>query len=213
MTLSNAVTQPVSAQNEAPFFQDDFEADNFTSNWTIEINGNEQDYYWGLSDNRSSSSSYSAYCAGSVPGASMYAQYMEVIMYREVDLSSYALADLSFSYWLDCADGADYFGYAGYYNESGWQWENWVTGDSGGWVAVTGLNIPTTATRIGFYFSSDEIKTDDEGAYVDDISLTCTRFIPCEEPNGEIVVGIDVYPADKLDCCCPGSFRDWAASL
>jgi len=141
--------------------------------------------YWGDSNYRAYVGSWSGYCAdeSDIPGQ-YYDNYMWAKMNREIDLSNYDSATLSYYYWLDSETDYDFLK-VGYY-EGIWPDGYWVrpkvyTGDSGGWV-YDSLSISTTATWIGFLFESDQYITA-EGAYIDEICLTGVPSPPPPAPT------------------------------
>ncbi|MFQ6127574.1 MAG: OmpL47-type beta-barrel domain-containing protein [Thermoplasmata archaeon] len=110
-----------------------------------------------------------AHVSGGVPNEykRQYDHDMDAFMHHEIDLSGYDSATLMYKYWLDSESGVDYL-YFTYYDGI-WHFLGSHTGNSGGWQAST-ISIPTTATKIGFHFHSDD-SLQAEGAYVDDILL------------------------------------------
>jgi hypothetical protein len=105
--------------------------------------------------------------------AHKYDNGMEAYMYRETSLSGYSSVTLSYYYWLNSGPGFD--GLCVMYSIGGfWHYvDGHGPGNSGGWQ-FSSVDIPTTATHVGFYFSSDYVACDYEGAYIDDVVLTGT---------------------------------------
>lgn len=87
--------------------------------------------------------------------------------YCLVDLSDFDSATMSFDYWADVEDGWDWFSPA-YYIDGSWTTPS-VLGTTTGWEHLS-LSIPTTATRIGFYFHSDSSVVE-QGVYIDNVQL------------------------------------------
>jgi hypothetical protein len=100
---------------------------------------------------------------------------MQAYMYRYYSLSAYSSATLNYYYWLNSESGYDYL-YVRYYSGGTWYYIDSRTGNSGGWQ-YSSVSIPTTATYVGFYFYSDSIIANYEGAYIDDVSLVGTRSV------------------------------------
>jgi hypothetical protein len=97
----------------------------------------------------------------------LYEPDMDAFMHQDVDLSMYDSATLMYKYWLDTEDGVDILSVT--YYDGSWHLVDPHTGSSDGWQAST-ISIPTTATKIGFQFLSND-NTEREGAYVDDVLL------------------------------------------
>jgi len=110
-------------------------------------------------------------------------------MYRDVNLSSYDSATLRYHYWLDSEEGYDYLR-VGYYNGS-WQWVKSYNGHISNWVQGS-ISVPTTATRVGFLFSTD-LSVTYEGAYIDDVTLTGYRLTPIPDPYINITDDYEEY--------------------
>ena len=214
------VTANLSATTMSPtvIFSDDFEG-NWSANWTAEDRdpGCGSDY-WGQNGNRSHSGNFSAYCAeiGDVPGQE-YDNSMDARMYRNISLTGYDAAALSFYYWLKSERCVDYL-VVGYVDSGDRQYDlKAYEGDSGGWVKDT-IPIPTTATRICFRFYSNTSITA-EGAYIDDVVLTgytvetdpYINITDAYEEYGNISAGnavasIDDYDFD-IDSDCPAEHK------
>ena len=105
----------------------------------------------------------------SKPTPDEYEIYMDSHIYQEVDLTKYDMVNLSYNYWLDSESGYDGL-YVIYYLGSSWYFIDGHSGNSGGWASSYAL-IPTSATRVGFHFYSDNSISSYEGAYIDNISL------------------------------------------
>lgn len=97
----------------------------------------------------------------------LYDNEMDAYMEHDVDLSMYTEATLVYNYWLDSEISSDQL-YVSYYDGT-WNYIDPHSGDSGGWQGSS-VQIPVTATKIGFQFHSDG-GTVGEGAYVDDVVL------------------------------------------
>jgi hypothetical protein len=151
-------------------FSEDFEG-SWPGNWTVEdqdLDSGED--YWGQSDYRAYSGNFSAYCANvSDVSGQYYDNNMDAFMVRDVDLSAYESATLTYNYWLDCEYYYDRL-YAGYFDGL-WHWVWYHTGNSTPWVSDSIVEVPPTATQVGFRFHSESIITG-EGAYIDDVVLT-----------------------------------------
>jgi hypothetical protein len=109
-----------------------------------------------------------------VPNRSIpqYDDNMQASMYRQVNLTGYSSATLSYWYWIDSEFGYDYLQVI-YINSSGWFYIDLKQGNSGGWQ-YSEVPIPISANYVGFYFHSDHSVHNYEGAYVDDVSLSAT---------------------------------------
>jgi archaellum component FlaG (FlaF/FlaG flagellin family) len=151
-------------------FSENFEG-SWPGDWTYveDVNPDSGEDYWGLSDDRAYSGSFSAYCAGvsDVPGQ-YYDDDMEAFMARDVDLSVYDSAALSYEYYNNSESSFDYLNVV--YFDGSWHAVKSYTGMSGGWASDS-AQIPSTATQVGFLFTSDSSVTY-EGAYVDGVVLT-----------------------------------------
>jgi len=150
-------------------FSEDFEG-SWPGDWTVEDGEpSSGEDYWGQSDYRAYSGTFSAYCAEvSDVSGQYYDDDMLAVMVRDVDLSAYDSATLSYNYWLNCE--FDYDVLSVVYFDGEWYAAKDYTGSSGGWVPDS-TEVPLTATQVGFVFYSDFIFTY-EGAYIDDVVLT-----------------------------------------
>jgi len=166
-----AATTTTTLVPTAILFSEDFEG-NWTGNWTVgDWDPDSGEDYWGQSDYRAYSGNFSVYCANvSDVSGQYYDNDMTALMVRDVDLSAYESATLSYKYWLDCESYYDYL-YA-IYSWDGYWWyiKESYTGSSGGWISDS-IEVPSTAIGVGFAFSSGSNITD-EGAYIDDVVLT-----------------------------------------
>jgi len=193
-------------------FSEDFEG-NWTGNWTVgDWNPDSGEDYWGQSDYRAYSGNFSAYCANvSDVSGQNYDNNMKAFMVGDVDLSAYLSANLSYKYWLDCEEDYDHLD-AGYFDGS-WHWVQSHTGNSTGWVSGS-IEVPPTATQVGFQFYSDFSATG-EGAYIDDVVLTGYSYAPDpyisiiddskEYGNispGDVATSLDTYNF-SIDPACP----------
>lgn len=133
----------------------------FPSGWSLSGTSSN---YWTKSSSRYYSSSYSAKCT---PNSS-YNNNIDIYATRNINLSGYSSATLSFKVWQYTESGYDYI-YVDYYNGS---W-NQVWSESGShqsWLTKN-VSIPISATKIRFRFHSDYSVTK-EGAYIDDVVLS-----------------------------------------
>ena len=164
-------------------FTDDFESGGW--DWSsYDSQSSWGDDYWGLSDVQAHSGSYSfwnaqygfndneCYCDNTEYGE--YDSGMETYLVRSVDLTGWATATLDFWYWMDTEPGYDYF-YVAYFEAGEWNQVAKRDGNSGGWQQDS-VDIPPTATEVGFYFYSDDY-TLATGVYVDDVTLSGTTRV------------------------------------
>jgi hypothetical protein len=193
-------------------FFEDFEG-SWPGNWTVgDWNPISGEDYWGQSDYRAYRGSFSAYCAEvSDVSGQYYDNDMLSFMIRDVDLSAYDSATLSCKYWLECEY---YFDRAGVvYYDGSWHWLVSDSDTTNQWLSAS-VEVPKTATKIGFGFSSDYRYTL-EGAYIDDVLLTGHSYVPdpyidisddSEEygdiPAGGIATSLDDYDF-AIDPTCP----------
>lgn len=162
-------------------FSEDFEGA-WPGSWTVgdSDTGSGTDY-WGDNSYRYYAGYWSGYCADeSDVSGQYYDNDMYASMYRSVSLGSYDSATLTFYLWLDSESGYDYFKVI-YYTTS------WIDlyskdGNTAGWIYVS-VNVPTTATYVGFLFDSDTTVSSYEGAYVDDVVLTGISNTPPPTPT------------------------------
>jgi C1A family cysteine protease len=193
-------------------FSEDFEG-SWPGNWTVgDWNSNSGEDYWGQSDYRAYSGNFSAYCANvSDVSGQYYDNYMDAFMVRDVDLSAYDLATLNYTYWIDSESCCDRL-YAGCFVSS-WSWVQSHAGNSTGWVSDS-IEVPPTATKVGFRFYSDYSITR-EGAYVDDVVLTgciyaADPYISISDdseeygniPPSSVALSLDGYDF-TIDPACP----------
>ncbi len=87
--------------------------------------------------------------------------------YCYVDISDFGSATMSFDYWADVEDGYDWFS-PGYYISGTWT-TPYTLGTTTDWEHFS-FSIPTSATRIGFFFHSDSSVVR-QGVYVDNVQL------------------------------------------
>ena len=95
---------------------------------------------------------------------------MDSYMYMNVSLSNYDYVNLTYDFWLDCENQFDAL-YLIYFSGGNWHYVNGITGNWQNSWWYTWYNLPTTATKVGFYFYSDSSVVL-EGAYIDNILLT-----------------------------------------
>jgi hypothetical protein len=193
-------------------FSEDFEG-GWPGDWTVgDWNPISGEDYWGQSDCRSYRGSFSAYCAEvSDISGQYYDNDMLSFMIREVDFSGYDSATLSCRYWLECEYYVDRAGIV--YYDGSWHWLGFETGETNQWESAS-VEVPTTATKIGFVFSSDYGITG-EGAYIDDVILTGhywgdDPYITISDdyeqygeiPPGNTATSLDAYDF-TIDPTCP----------
>jgi hypothetical protein len=160
-------------------FTEDFEGV-FPGSWYIgDVDANSGDDYWDDTSYKSYGGYWSGWCAdvgtqhetGEANNvAHQYDDDMGAFIYREVSLESYSSASLSYMYWIDCESSYDYLQVI-YYSAGSWFYVDTHTGYSAGWQYST-VDVPTSATIVGFFFVSDLSVHSYEGAYIDDIALT-----------------------------------------
>ena len=95
---------------------------------------------------------------------------MDSYMYMNVSLSNYDYVNLTYDFWLDCENQIDAL-YLMYFSGGNWHYVNGLTGNWQNSWWHTWYNLPTTTTKVGFYFYSD-VSIVLEGAYIDNILLT-----------------------------------------
>lgn len=103
-----------------------------------------------------------------------YDTFMNATLSRSVNLAGYEFATINFWYWQSSELNKDYFSVI-YWDQSQWNFLNRQSGGSGSWQQAS-VNIPGSATKVGFAFESDG-RTTAEGVYVDDVTFTATRYI------------------------------------
>ena len=194
-------------------FSDDFEA-SWPGDWTYieDVDSDSGEDYWGQSDDRAYSGSFSAYCAevSDVTGQ-YYDNDMEAFVTRDVDLSAYDSAILSYAYWLECESCCDQLDVI--YFDGLWHALKSYAGSSDGWV-LDSVDVPAAATQVGFLFISDYSVTY-EGAYVDDVVLTGHSRVAdpyititdnhaeyCDIPPSSNATSTDAYDF-TIDAECP----------
>ena len=163
--------------------------------WTTgDWNSNSGKDYWGKSSERDYYGRYSAWVAdngyswyglayGPNSWWNKYDNDMKAYMHRPVDLDEYDSVTLYYRYWMNSEEDFDKF-YVLYYEGSTWYITKRRNGDSLGWTQLS-VNIPTTATHVGFYFKSDDSVTR-EGVYIDDVKLKGTKTITTHIPNSNL---------------------------
>ncbi|MBU4038033.1 MAG: carboxypeptidase regulatory-like domain-containing protein [Proteobacteria bacterium] len=171
--------KPVSANQTQPttmanIFTEGFEGDFPGEYWIVgdwdATNGAD---YWDDNAYRSYGGDWSCWCADiGTHNPDKYDDYMDAFMYILVDLSGYSSVTLSYYYWLQSELSWDFLKVM-YYSSGAWNYLDAHSGNSGGW-SYSSISIPSTATRVGFYFDSDSSNCAYEGAYVDDVSLDGT---------------------------------------
>ena len=103
-----------------------------------------------------------------------YDNNMGAFIYKNIGLSGYDSGTLSFRYWLASEPNYDYLKVM-YYDSGVWVNINPLDGSSSGWQYAS-VSIPSTATSVGFNFTSDNSISSYEGAYIDNVVLTGTLF-------------------------------------
>jgi hypothetical protein len=173
--LNVTATLTATTYATTPIFFEDFEG-SWPGDWIVgddePTNG---EAYWGQSNYRAYRGDFSAYCAGvSDVSGQYYDDYMSSYMVRNVDLSMYDSATLSYKYWLECESGWDHLDVV-YSDGSSTYVVKEYTGSTGSWVSDD-IEVPATAIQVGFVFYSDYSVTA-EGTYIDDVALTGCSFI------------------------------------
>ena len=194
-------------------FSEDFEG-SWPGDWIYveDVDPDSGEDYWGQTDDRAYSGSFSVYCAEvSDVSGQYYDNDMEAFMARDVDLSAYDSATLSYKYYNDSEPGYDFL-YVVYFDGL-WHALKSYSGSSGGWVSDS-IGVPSTATQVGFLFHSD-VSVTYEGAYIDDVVLT--GFVPVSDPYinitddyeeygdippGSVATSLDAYDF-TIDAECP----------
>jgi hypothetical protein len=163
-------------------FYEDFEGA-WPGSWSVgDWNSGSGYDYWGDYSGKRYLGYWSGYCAdiGSRPSGCGYDNDMEAYMYRSVSLSGYSSITLSYWYWTNIESDYDYL-YVLYKVGGTWYITDSHTGSTAGWKHSS-VSIPTTATYVGFYFYSDFIICDYDGAFVDEVKLEATG----ETPNKDV---------------------------
>lgn len=126
-----------------------------------------------------------------------YDYYMDAYMKKQIDLTDYISATLSYYYWLDSEPYWDYLFVQTSTDDSTWNTENWYTGRSDDWVQDTVDLTPFVGSSvyIRFLFYSDEIVSDYEGAYLDDITITA---VPHDDAGSGGDAGDDFDTATEI---------------
>ncbi|MEM3382570.1 MAG: Ig-like domain-containing protein [Nitrososphaerales archaeon] len=126
-----------------------------------------------------------------------YDNYMDAYMMRQIDLTDYVSATLSYYYWLDSETDYDYLFVQTSTDGSIWNTEKYYTGYSDGWAQDTVDLTPYAGANvyIRFLFFSDEIISDYEGAYLDDIIITA---VPHDDANTGGDAGDDFDNATEI---------------
>ena len=165
----------------------DFE--NGTAGWTFADRNNTDSAgldYWGLSSVRAHNGTNSIWCAqvgtnyynggGTTSNVQLrlYDSYMNSTATVSTDLTGYSDINLEYWYWQNSENGWDNL-YVAWF-DGAWHFENQQfpnAAPSLGWRKAT-YPIPSTATQVGFMFTSDS-SINYEGVYLDDIRLYVTR--------------------------------------
>lgn len=173
--LNVAATLTATTYATTPIFFEDFDG-SWPGDWIVgdDEPTNGEDYWW-QSNYRAYRDDSSAYCAevSDIYGQ-YYDDYMSSFVVRDVDVSVYDSATLSYKYWLDCESGWDYLRVV-YFDGTEYRSVKEYTGSSGGWVSDS-IEVQPTATQVGFVFYSDGSITA-EGAYIDDVALTGYSYV------------------------------------
>jgi hypothetical protein len=188
-TLSN-VSSTLNATTLATttIFSENFDG-SWPGSWTVsDWDSNSGDDYWGPSNYRAYSGNFSAYCARvSDVSGQYYDNDMQAFMGRDVNLSAYTSATLNYKYWIDCQSYNDYLEVA--YFDGSWHYVKYYTSSSSGWASDS-MSVPSTATKVGFLFTSDG-STTGEGAYIDDVVLAGPSYV--SDPYISITDGSEGY--------------------
>ncbi len=151
---------------------------------------------WTRVTNRAKTMPSSAKCT---PNAT-YSNNQNNWMQRNIDLTGYVNASISFQIWQNTLSN-DYIFFE-YYSASGWTTHWSRTGNYGGFTQQVLVNIPSTATAIRFRFSSDASGTA-EGVYIDDVYLWGYRYdVGCTEiqaPTGNLDSGQVITPKARVE--------------
>ncbi len=126
-----------------------------------------------------------------------YDNYMDAYMKKQIDLTDYISATLSYYFWLDSETDYDYLVVQTSTDDSTWNIENSYTGRSDGWVQDTVDLTPFigSSVYIRFLFYSDVIISDYEGAYLDDIVITA---VPHDDAGSGGDAGDDFDTATEI---------------
>ncbi|MGQ9718373.1 MAG: Ig-like domain-containing protein [Nitrososphaerales archaeon] len=136
-----------------------------------------------------------------------YDDYMDAYMQKQIDLTNYTSATLSYYYWLDSEPDYDYLYVETSTDGSLWNTEESYTGRSDGWQQDTVDLTPFVGSDvyIRFLFFGDYIYSDYEGAYLDDIVITAT---PHDDANSGGDAGDDFDGATEIT---PGIYEGFVA--
>jgi len=123
---------------------------------------------------------------------------MDAYMMKQIDLTDYTSATLSYYYWLDSETDYDYLYVMTSTDGSSWNIEESYTGNSAGWVQDTVDLTPYVGSSvyIEFTFYSDNIISDYEGAYLDDIVITA---VPQDDADSGGDAGDDFAAATDIN--------------
>jgi len=170
-SVSASHSQP---STTATIFTEDFEGDFPGEYWIVgdwdTTNGAD---YWDDNGNRPYQGDWSCWCADiGTHNPDVYDNDMDAFMYILQDLSGYSSVTLSYYYWLQSESSWDFLKVM-YFSSGSWSYIDAHSGNSGGWQ-YSSVSIPSTATRVGFFFDSDSSNCNYEGAYVDSVSLDGT---------------------------------------
>jgi len=124
-----------------------------------------------------------------------YDYNMDAYMMKQIDLTDYGLATLSYYYWLDSELDYDYLYVMTSTDGSIWNIEESYTGDSAGWVqdTVDLTSYVGSSVYIKFTFYSEAYGL--EGAYLDDIEITA---VPQDDAGSGGDAGDDFDTATEI---------------
>jgi hypothetical protein len=139
--------------------------ENGWGDWQVRTDGISTTANWDISDNRAYTGSSSMYCAGSLGGSS-YLDRMNAWLYIDLP-SGFSNGVMTYKFYADTEYGWDYW-YEAWYDGS-WHTTNTRNGYYP-WQSGS-FNIPSGATKVGWYFYTDSSVTY-EGVYIDDVKIT-----------------------------------------
>ncbi|MCP8309601.1 MAG: hypothetical protein H3Z54_13080, partial [archaeon] len=125
-----------------------------------------------------------------------YDYNMDAYMMKQIDLTDYVSATLSYYYWLDSETNYDYLYVMTSTDGSIWNVEESYTGNSAGWVQDTVDLTPYVGSSVYIKFTFYSETYGLEGAYLDDIEITA---VPQDDANSGGDAGDDFDTATEID--------------
>jgi hypothetical protein len=187
--------------SQTTIFSENFDG-TFPNSWFIGNDGGISTLKWGINSYRKASGTYSGFCAANGTSSNTYPNSLSTYMERRnISLSGYTNATLTFKYYLNTEATNDKFTINIRLQDGSWVTPMNVSGNqsASGWQTKS-IDLSSycgqTGLFIQFRFDSNTSITS-EGVWVDDISLTASTTVRTLTVTGNLTFTVNVSPNDN----------------